>query len=104
MSIDDAKLSNTRLPNRRHSRNSTWLTKEEAADYLSCSLRLIDRLVQERRLPFTRIAKFVRISQDDLEAFAEAGRVEAQSRDAPRRLQPKPVEDARPPDEIRTPR
>jgi excisionase family DNA binding protein len=92
MSIDDATLSNTKPPNRRPSRNSTWLTKEEAAEYLSCSLRLIDRLVQERRLPFTRIAKFVRISQDDLEAFAEAGRVEALAREAPSKRRPKRME------------
>jgi excisionase family DNA binding protein len=92
------------LRNERTKIGPKWLTKEQAAAYLACSPRLIERLVAERRLSFTKVAKFVRISTADLDAFAEAGRVEAQSREAPRRPQPKPVEDARHPHEIRTPR
>jgi len=57
---------------------SQWLTKQQAAEYLSCSPRLIERLVSERRLTFTKIAKFIRIKRSDLDAFAEAGRVAAQ--------------------------
>jgi excisionase family DNA binding protein len=66
----------------KHSSNTRnvqtkWLSKSEAAAYLACSERFIERLVSERRLTFHRFGKFVRIAQEDLDTFAEAGRVEA---------------------------
>ena len=39
--------------------------------------RLLRRLVFERRLPFHKIGGRVFIALDDLDAFAESGRVEA---------------------------
>lgn len=53
------------------------LDKSEAARYLRCSQRFVDRLVSERRIPFHKVGKFVRLSRQDLDAFIEAGRVEA---------------------------
>jgi excisionase family DNA binding protein len=35
------------------------------------------RLVMERRIAFVKVGRHVRIDPDDLEAFVEAGRVEA---------------------------
>lgn len=54
-----------------------WLEKPEAAVYLNTTQRFIDRLITERRIPFYKFGKFVRISREDLDAFANRGRVEA---------------------------
>ena len=54
-----------------------WLDKSEAALYLNCSPRFVDRLIAERRISFHHFGKFIRISPRDLDSFAEAGRVEA---------------------------
>lgn len=56
---------------------SQWLTIDEAAAYLNTSRRFIERLVAQRRVPFSKMGKFVRLQREDLDAFAEAGRVEA---------------------------
>jgi excisionase family DNA binding protein len=52
------------------------LTPEEVAARLHTTLRFVRRLIAERRIAFTKIGKFVRISADDLDAFIAAGRVE----------------------------
>ncbi len=53
------------------------LTPQEAADRLGTSLRFVRRLVFERRIPFVKVGRHVRIAASDLEAFIAAGRVEA---------------------------
>ena len=53
-----------------------WLDKSEAALYLNCSPRFVDRLIAERRISFHPFGKFIRLSPN-LDSFAEAGRVEA---------------------------
>ncbi len=53
------------------------LTTQEAADRLGTSLRFVRRLVFERRIPFIKIGRHVRIAASDLNAFIAAGRVEA---------------------------
>ncbi|WP_143229528.1 excisionase family DNA-binding protein [Actinophytocola xanthii] len=58
---------------------------DEAAEYLGTGVRFLRRLIAERRIPFHKVGKFVRIKIDDLEAFAAAGRVEAFDREAVRR-------------------
>jgi excisionase family DNA binding protein len=63
----------------------TYYTVEEAAEYLGTGVRFVRRLVAERRIPFHKVGKFVRLKIDDLEAFASAGRVEAFDRAAVRR-------------------
>jgi len=56
---------------------SRWLTIDEAAAYLNTSRRFVERLVAQRRIPFSKLGKFVRLERKDLDAFAQAGRVEA---------------------------
>jgi excisionase family DNA binding protein len=55
------------------------LTPQEAADRLGTSLRFVRRLIFERRIPFIRVGRHVRIAASDLDAFIAAGRVEAGS-------------------------
>lgn len=55
------------------------LTATEAADRLGTSVRFIRRLVAERRIPYLKVGRHLRISSADLEAFVAAGRVEANS-------------------------
>jgi excisionase family DNA binding protein len=55
------------------------LSLQEAADRLGTSLRFVRRLVFERRIPFIKVGRHVRIAASDLDAFIAAGRVEAGS-------------------------
>jgi excisionase family DNA binding protein len=54
-----------------------YYTVDEAAEYLGTGVRFVRRIIAERRIPFHKVGKFVRLRIDDLEAFAAAGRVEA---------------------------
>jgi excisionase family DNA binding protein len=54
-----------------------YLDKKEAAAYLNLSLRMMTRLADERRIPFYKLGKFTRWKMEDLNAWAEASRVEA---------------------------
>jgi excisionase family DNA binding protein len=56
------------------------LTVEEAADRLGTSVRFVRRLVFQRRIPYVKVGRHVRIAASDLEAFIVAGRVEAGTR------------------------
>jgi excisionase family DNA binding protein len=58
---------------------------DEAAEYLGTTVRFIRRIIAERRIPFHKVGRHVRLKIDDLEAFAEAGRVEAFDRASVRR-------------------
>jgi excisionase family DNA binding protein len=58
---------------------SGYLSVQEAADYLSTSVRFVRRLVAERRVAFHKVGKFVRFAVCDLDAFVAAGRVEPMS-------------------------
>ena len=64
------------------------LKPEEAAERLNVSLRFILRLCHERRLPYTKVGKFVRFDADELEAWITAQRVEPANGEGgdPRRL------------------
>jgi excisionase family DNA binding protein len=53
-----------------------YLTVVEAAEYLNTSVRFVRRLVGERRIPFHRVGRHVRIAVSDLDGFLQAGRVE----------------------------
>ena len=55
------------------------LTVEEAADRLGTSTRFVRRLIFERRIPYTKLGRHVRIAASDLDAFIAAGRIEAGS-------------------------
>lgn len=52
------------------------LTVDEAAEQLNTTPRFVRRLIAERRICFHHIGRHVRITQQDLEAFVAAGRVE----------------------------
>jgi excisionase family DNA binding protein len=58
------------------------LTVEETADRLGTSVRFVRRLVFQRRIPYVKVGRHVRIAANDLEAFIVAGRVEAGTRRA----------------------
>ncbi|MEG8181769.1 helix-turn-helix domain-containing protein [Nocardia terpenica] len=55
---------------------SKYLDVPRAAEYLGTTERFMRRLVAERRIVFYKVGRYVRFSVDDLEAFAQAGRVE----------------------------
>jgi excisionase family DNA binding protein len=55
------------------------LTAQEAADRLGTSLRFVRRLIFERRIPFIKVGRHVRIAASDVDAFIAAGRVEVGS-------------------------
>jgi excisionase family DNA binding protein len=52
------------------------LTIEQAAEFLKMSERYVRRLVAERRIPFYKLGRSVRIKTADLVAHMDAGRVE----------------------------
>ena len=53
---------------------------EEVADRLSVSVRFVRRLVDERRIRFYKIGRYVRFDAADVERFIESGRVDAIAR------------------------
>jgi excisionase family DNA binding protein len=55
---------------------SKYLNVNDAAEYLGTSARFVRRLIAERRIAFHKLDAHVRISLADLDAFAQAGRVE----------------------------
>jgi len=52
------------------------LSVEEAATRLGTPVRFVRRLVQERRIPFHKVGRYVRIAEADLDDFVAAGRVD----------------------------
>jgi excisionase family DNA binding protein len=52
------------------------LTYAQAAEVLNTSLRFPRRLVEERRIRFVRVGRFVRIPESALHEFIAAGLVE----------------------------
>lgn len=54
-----------------------YLTIVEAAEYLNTSVRFVRRLIAERRIAFHKVGAHVRLALLDLDAFVQAGRVEA---------------------------
>jgi len=56
-------------------RQRPMLTPQEAAERLNVTLRFIRRLCHERRVPYTKVGKFVRFDPDELEAWILAKRV-----------------------------
>jgi excisionase family DNA binding protein len=55
------------------------MTPQDAADRLGTSLRFVRRLVFQRRIPYVKVGRHVRIAVSDLDAFIAAGRVEAET-------------------------
>jgi excisionase family DNA binding protein len=60
------------------------LTIEAAAERLGVTPRLVRRLVNERRIGFVRIGKFIRLRQEDLDTYIEQ-HLQPAARTGPRR-------------------
>ena len=67
-----ATASQTQAP------QSEFLTAGEAGQWLGTGERFVRRLIAERRITFHKIGAKVRIREEDLRKFAEAGRVESE--------------------------
>jgi excisionase family DNA binding protein len=52
------------------------LTVEEAAACMKMSVRYVRRLVADRRIPFHKVGRSVRLKAADVAAHLDAGRVE----------------------------
>jgi excisionase family DNA binding protein len=62
-----------------------FLTVPEVAERLNVKESFIRRLVFEKRVPYTKFGnRTLRIAEDDLDAFIDAGRVEPADRYAGR--------------------
>ncbi len=65
---------------REHSRiesRGRYLALEQAADaYPAFTVRLFGRLVQERRIAFSRAGRRIVLAEADIEAYVESNRVE----------------------------
>ena len=53
------------------------LTIDQAAERLNVSTRFVRRLVDERRVPYLKIGKFIRFAEDELNAWIEAQRIDS---------------------------
>jgi excisionase family DNA binding protein len=65
---------------RRPPELDSLLTVEQAAERLGTSVRFVRRLVFERRIAYVKVGRHVRIATRDLDAFIDAGRVDARRR------------------------
>ncbi len=54
------------------------LTIDQAAEYLNVTPRFVRRLVDERRIAFIKLGRFVRLDPEVLDRFLEQGTVEPQ--------------------------
>ena len=68
----------------RSSPTDALLTIPEAAVRLGTPTRFVRRLVAERRIGFTKVGRYVRFSNADIDAFITSGRVEPLDRRAQR--------------------
>ena len=50
------------------------LTVEQAADYLNITEHFVRRLIRERRIPFLKVGRLVRLRRSDIDAYL-AGRL-----------------------------
>lgn len=60
-------------------------TVAQAAEQLNTSVRFVRRLIADRRTAFVRLGRHVRLAEEDIAAFIEAGRVEPINREELRR-------------------
>lgn len=52
------------------------LSVDQSAERLGTTVRFVRRLIAERRIPFYRVGRHIRIADSDLTAFLAAGRVD----------------------------
>lgn len=60
-----------------HAPSAPLIDIDQAAARLGVTVRFIRRLVNERRIPFHKIGKYVRFDPADIDRFVVEGRVEA---------------------------
>ena len=75
--VSEKPLVHSRHAQRGGSAAGPLLSVEEAAAVLGTPVRFVRRLVAERRIPFHRVGRYVRIRTSDLDAFIAAGRIDA---------------------------
>lgn len=68
------------LPFPTPARDAELLDVAGAAAHLGTPVRFIRRLIAERRIPFYKLGRYVRIDKADLDRFIADGRVEAARR------------------------
>jgi excisionase family DNA binding protein len=61
----------------RQTRSTALLDVRQVASRLGVTTRFVRRLVDERRIPFCKIGKFVRFDPDDLEVWIAERRVDS---------------------------
>ncbi|CCH90571.1 Excisionase [Modestobacter italicus] len=54
------------------------LTIDQAAEYLSTGQRFVRRLISERRIPYVKLGKHVRLERSALDGFINDGRIPRQ--------------------------
>lgn len=69
-----------RLKHSSEPRHDPLLDLPTAAEYLGVKPRMARRLVSERRIPFTRVGRHIRLRQSDLDIYLAEHRVEAVTR------------------------
>ena len=60
--------------------SASLISTDEAAERLGVTPRFMRRLVDERRIPFHKIGKYVRFDPADIDRFAMESRVDPQHR------------------------
>lgn len=55
-----------------------FMTVPESGEYSGLGERFMRRLIAERRIPFHKVGRHVRLARTDLDALMAAGRKEAQ--------------------------
>ena len=73
----DLSTSTRRSATPRRSSRGDLLTLDQAAEYLNVTGHFIRRLTHERRLPFLKVGRLVRIRRKDLDEFLEGHLVPA---------------------------
>ncbi len=60
--------------------STSLLTVDDVAERLGVPTRFVRRLVDERRIPFCKIGRYVRFEPDDVEQYIAAGRIDTARR------------------------
>lgn len=77
---DRPLTSPARLKHSSEPRRDPLLDLPAAAEYLGVGPRMARRLVSERRVPFIRVGRHIRLRQSDLDAYLAEHYVEAVDR------------------------
>jgi excisionase family DNA binding protein len=80
----DAELSqraDVARPGEWVSESGKLYTVAQAAERLNTSVRFVRRLIADRRIAFVRLGRHVRLAEEDIAAFIDAGRVKPINRE-----------------------